>query len=44
VSTQRAVSLHVYGADLTKRKPFNGRGVRVQGKAECLAFQDQPAY
>ena len=44
VGTQRAVSLHVYGADLTKRKPFDGRGIVVQGKTECLAFQDRPAY
>jgi predicted metal-dependent enzyme (double-stranded beta helix superfamily) len=44
VGTERAVSLHVYGSDLTKRKPFEGRGIRVLGKTECLAFQDQPAY
>jgi predicted metal-dependent enzyme (double-stranded beta helix superfamily) len=44
VGTERAMSLHVYGSDLTRRKPFDGRGIRVLGKTECLAFQDQPAY
>ena len=42
--TERAISLHVYGSDLTKRKPFEGRGVRVEGKEDCLAFLDQPVY
>jgi len=36
--------MHVYGSDLTRRKPFDGRRIVVQGKHECLAFQDQPAY
>ena len=44
IGTKRAMSLHVYGSDLTQRKPFVGRGIRVKGKSECLAFQDQPAY
>lgn len=44
VTTERAMSLHVYGSDLTQRKPFEGRGIQVQGKHECLAFQDRPAY
>ena len=41
VSDVRAMSLHVYGADLTKRKPFDGRSIRVAGEASS---QDQPVY
>jgi len=44
VGERRAISLHVYGSDLTRRKPFAGRGVRVEGKAMCQAFLDQPVY
>ena len=41
VSDVRAMSLHVYGADLTQRKPFDGRSIRVAGAASS---QDQPVY
>jgi len=45
VGSTRAISLHVYGADLTKRELFSGRGIRVDGKGECFAFQkSDPAY
>lgn len=40
----RAISLHVYGSDLTKRAPFEGRKVAVDGKQGCLAFTGIPAY
>ncbi|MHC5211210.1 MAG: cysteine dioxygenase family protein [Planctomycetota bacterium] len=42
--TERAISLHVYGKDLTKRTLFDGRGIMVDGKESCFAFQDAPAY
>ena len=42
--TQRAISLHVYGDDLTKRTLFGGRGLIVDGKEKCFAFQGSPAY
>jgi predicted metal-dependent enzyme (double-stranded beta helix superfamily) len=42
--SERAISLHVYGADLTQRRLFFGRGIRVDGKSECFGFRDQPAY
>ena len=41
---ERAISLHVYGDDLTKRTLFNGRGLIVDGKEKCFAFQGSPAY
>ena len=41
---ERAISLHVYGDDLTKRTLFNGRGLIVDGKETCFAFQGSPAY
>jgi predicted metal-dependent enzyme (double-stranded beta helix superfamily) len=44
VKTQRAISLHVYGKDLTKRTLFNGRGIMVDGKEECFGFRGAPAY
>ncbi len=45
VGTERAISLHVYGSDLTQRKPFDGRGCRVDGKTDCIGFKDsQPVY
>lgn len=40
----RAMSLHVYGDDLTKRTLFDGRGIRVEGKTGCFAFDGRPAY
>jgi predicted metal-dependent enzyme (double-stranded beta helix superfamily) len=42
--TERAVSLHVYGKDLTQRTLFDGRGIIVDGKESCFAFQNAPAY
>jgi len=42
--SERALSLHVYGQDLTKRTLFNGRGIRVDGKEGCRAFLNAPAY
>ncbi|MCB9897439.1 MAG: cysteine dioxygenase family protein [Planctomycetes bacterium] len=42
--SERAMSLHVYGSDLTKRTLFDGRGIRVEGKTGCFAFDDRPAY
>lgn len=42
--TERAISLHVYGKDLTQRTLFNGRGISVKGKSECMAFKNDPAY
>lgn len=44
IGTERAISLHLYGSDLTKRKAFEGRAIKVEGKQACLAFQDHPAY
>jgi predicted metal-dependent enzyme (double-stranded beta helix superfamily) len=44
VGSSRAISLHVYGDDLTQRKLFFGRGIQVDGKGECFAFQQDPAY
>lgn len=44
VGTERAISLHVYGADLTQRTLFNGRGISIDGKGECMAFENDPAY
>ena len=45
VGETRAVSLHVYGADLTKRTLFDGRGIQVEGKTGCMAFQSkEPVY
>jgi len=41
---ERAISLHVYGADLTRRTLFKGRGIRVEGKRGCRAFGNAPAY
>lgn len=41
---ERAMSLHVYGDDLTKRTLFGGRGIRVEGKTGGSAFDDRPAY
>jgi predicted metal-dependent enzyme (double-stranded beta helix superfamily) len=40
----RAISLHIYGSDLTKRSPFEGRKVAVDGKQGCLGFTGMPAY
>jgi predicted metal-dependent enzyme (double-stranded beta helix superfamily) len=42
--TERAISLHVYGKDLTQRTLFDGRGIIVDGKQACFAFQGAPAY
>lgn len=42
--SERAISLHVYGNDLTKRTLFNGRGLIVDGKETCFAFHGSPAY
>jgi predicted metal-dependent enzyme (double-stranded beta helix superfamily) len=42
--TERAISLHVYGKDLTQRTLFDGRGIIVDGKADCFAFVNAPAY
>jgi predicted metal-dependent enzyme (double-stranded beta helix superfamily) len=42
--SERAISLHVYGCDLTKRTLFHGRGIRVDGKDGCRAFSNAPAY
>ncbi len=39
IGTERAISLHVYGDDLTQRTLFNGRGIRIEGKTGCMAFQ-----
>ncbi len=44
IHAERAISLHVYGKDLTKRTLFNGRGIVVDGKDGCRAFSDLPAY
>jgi predicted metal-dependent enzyme (double-stranded beta helix superfamily) len=44
VGRDRALSLHVYGNDLTKRTLFGGRGLIVDGKEKCFAFQGSPAY
>ena len=44
IGTDRAISLHVYGSDLTQRTLFDGRGIRIDGKGTCMAFQDSPAY
>lgn len=45
VGAERAVSLHLYGDDLTQRTLFNGRGIRIEGKTGCMAFQTgEPAY
>ena len=41
---QRAISLHIYGSDLTKRPAFEGRQVCVDGKDGCLGFTGIPAY
>ncbi len=41
---RRAISLHVYGADLTQRTLFGGRGIVVDGKDGCRAFGNAPAY
>ncbi len=42
--SERAISLHVYGRDLTKRTLFGGRGIRIDGKDGCRAFSNAPAY
>jgi predicted metal-dependent enzyme (double-stranded beta helix superfamily) len=44
VGTERAISLHVYGDDLTKRELFFGRGVRVRGREDCFGHQQKTAY
>jgi predicted metal-dependent enzyme (double-stranded beta helix superfamily) len=44
VGGERAISLHVYGNDLTKRTLFGGREIRVDGKEGCFAFETRPAY
>jgi predicted metal-dependent enzyme (double-stranded beta helix superfamily) len=44
VGAERALSLHVYGNDLTRRTLFRGRGITVDGKQECFAFRNAPAY
>ena len=44
VGDERAVSLHVYGEDLTRRTLFGGRGLKVDGKDMCFAFKNDPAY
>lgn len=44
VGGTRALSLHVYGRDLTQRKLFDGRGIVVDGRQHCFAFQTAPAY
>ena len=44
VGTERAISLHVYGDDLTKRELFFGRGVRVDGREDCFGHQQKTAY
>jgi predicted metal-dependent enzyme (double-stranded beta helix superfamily) len=44
VGTERAISLHVYGNDLTQRTLFDGREIRVDGKTGCFAFENLPAY
>ena len=41
---ERAVSVHVYGADVTLRKPFEGRGIQVVGEQGLLGAQDAPVY
>jgi predicted metal-dependent enzyme (double-stranded beta helix superfamily) len=42
--SERSISLHVYGKDLTQRTLFDGRGIIVDGKQDCFAFQNAPAY
>ncbi len=44
VGTERAISLHLYGDDLTERELFFGRGVQVDGKADCFGHQQKTAY
>lgn len=44
IGTERATSLHVYGADLTRRTLFDGRGIVIDGKTGCRAFSNAPAY
>ncbi len=44
IDGRRAMSLHVYGGDLTQRTLFNGRGIQVDGKDHCFAFSNAPAY
>ena len=44
IGDQRAVSLHIYGADLTKRTLFFGRPLKVDGKEACFAFKNDPVY
>jgi hypothetical protein len=45
VGETRAVSLHVYGSDLTQRTLFGGRGIQVEGKTGCMAFlSKEPVY
>jgi len=44
VGADRAISLHVYGNDLTRRTLFDGREIRVDGKEGCFAFESRPAY
>ncbi len=44
IGDKRAVSLHVYGSDLSKRIFFGGRRIFIQGKEACMAFPAQPAY
>jgi len=44
IGLERAISLHVYGKDLTQRTLFDGREIRVDGKAGCFAFESLPAY
>ena len=41
---ERAISLHVYGDDLTKRELFHGRGVCVDGVADCFGHKGETAY
>jgi predicted metal-dependent enzyme (double-stranded beta helix superfamily) len=42
--TERSISVHAYGKDLTQRTLFDGRGIIVDGKESCFAFQNAPAY
>lgn len=42
--TARAVSLHVYGADLTQRTLFGGRGIRIVEGEGRVDAQGAPAY
>ena len=44
IGRERAISLHVYGSDLTRRTLFGGRGIRVEGKTGCFAHSSAPAY